>query len=52
MLMASFRRVPFMLVFHQNKCISAIKRMLFNYRHEYILVFFHEFVFLVTATHG
>jgi len=37
-------RVPFMLVFHQSKCISAVKRMLFYYRHIYIFVFVHVFV--------
>jgi len=31
--LASFMRVPYMLVFHQSKCISAIKRILFSYRH-------------------
>jgi len=33
----------FILVFHQSKCISAIKRasILFYYRHVCILVFFH-----------
>jgi len=33
-------RMPFMLVFHQSKCISAIKRLLFYYRHKCTLVFF------------
>jgi len=31
--MASFVRMPFMLMFHQSKCISAIKRTLFYYFH-------------------
>jgi len=38
--MVSFIRMPFMLVCHQSKCISAIKRILFYYRHVYILVQF------------
>jgi len=42
--MASFMRVPFMLVFHQSNCVSAIKRMLFYYHHVSIFVFFHVFV--------
>jgi len=33
-----------MLVFHQSKCISATKRILFYYRHLRILVFFHVLV--------
>ena len=36
-------RVPFMLVFHQCKCISAIKRILY-YCQVYMLVCFHAFV--------
>jgi len=40
----SFMRVWFMLVFHPSKCISAIKRTLFNYRHIFTFVFFHSFV--------
>jgi len=36
--------VPFVLVFHQSKSISAIKRILIYYRHACILVFFHVFV--------
>jgi len=39
--MASFVRMPFILVFHQGKYISTIKRMLFYYRHVCILVFYH-----------
>jgi len=31
-------------LFHQSKCISAIKRVLFYYRHTSIFVFFHVFV--------
>jgi len=42
--MASFMRVPFIFVFHQSKCISAIKRIIYYYRHVYIFVFFHVFV--------
>jgi len=41
--MASFIRMPFMLVFHQCKCIIAIECILFYGRHVYILVFFHVF---------
>ena len=41
--MASFIRMHFMVVFHQSKCISTIKRMLFYSRQVYILVFFHVF---------
>jgi len=44
MVMASFIHTRSMLVFHQNKCISVIKRIPFYYRHLYILVFFHVFV--------
>jgi len=33
-----------MLVFHQSKCISVIKRILFYYLHVYILEFIHAFV--------
>jgi len=44
MLMVSFIRMPFMLVFHESECISAIKPILFYYRHVYILTFFHSFV--------
>jgi len=29
-------RVPFMLVFHRNKCIGAIKCILFYYHHTFI----------------
>jgi len=43
-MMASFMRASYMLVFHQSKYISAIKRILFYYRHVYILVFFHVFM--------
>ena len=39
--MASFMRVPFMLVFYQSNCVSASKRILFYYGHVCILVFFH-----------
>ena len=35
-------RVPFMLLFHQSKCISAIKCILFYYFHKYILMHFHD----------
>jgi len=34
----------YILVFHQNKCTTAIKRMLFYYRHVYTLVFSQVFV--------
>ena len=47
-------RVPIRLVFHQSKCISAIKRILLYYRHVYIVVFvnfFHEFVCSFHLTH-
>jgi len=37
-------RVPFMLVFHQSICISAIKRILFYYRHVYALLFSYVLV--------
>ena len=43
-LMALFKRAPFMLLFHQSKCISAVQRVLFYYRHIYTLVFVHVFV--------
>jgi len=33
-----------MLVFHQSKCISAIKRMLFYYFHVYMFEFIQVFV--------
>jgi len=36
--------MPFILVFHQSKCISAIKRTLFYYFHVYIFEFIHVFV--------
>jgi len=42
--MGSLMRVPFMLVFHQCKRISAIKRIFFYYRHVCIFVFFHVLV--------
>jgi len=42
--MVSFMRVPFMLVFHQSKSISAIKLIFLYYRHMCILVFFHALV--------
>jgi len=42
--MASFMRVPFMLAFHQCKCISASKRILFYYFHVCILEFIHVVV--------
>ena len=42
--MASFIRMPFVLVFHRSKCISATKRIRFYYRHVCILVFIHVFV--------
>jgi len=47
-------RTAFMLVFHQSKCISATKRIPSNTAMYivYILVFFHVFVFLVTAMHA
>jgi len=35
----------YVLVFPQSKRISAIKRIVFYYRHVYIFVFFHVFVF-------
>jgi len=34
-------RMPFMLVFHQSKDISATKPIIFYYRHVYILEFIH-----------
>jgi len=37
--MASFIRMPYMLVFHQSKCINAINRILSYYFHVYILEF-------------
>jgi len=40
--MASFIRMPFMLVFHQS--ISALERRLFYYCHVCILAFFHVLV--------
>ena len=42
--MASFMRMPFMLVFYQSKCISAIKRILFYYFHVSIFELIHAFV--------
>jgi len=42
--MASFRCIPYMLVFHQSKCISAIKRIPFYYFPVYVLEFIHVFV--------
>jgi len=36
-------RVPFMLVFHQRKCTSAIKRIPFYYFHVYIFEFIRLF---------
>jgi len=42
--MASIMSIPFMLVFHQSKCISAIKRILFYYFHVYIFEFIYVFV--------
>jgi len=43
----------FMHVFHQSKCISAIKRIIFYYGRASIFpLFFHVFVFLVTAMHA
>jgi len=50
--MASIMSVPFMLVFHQSECISAIKRMLFYYLHIYIFDFIHVFVFLITVIYA
>jgi len=41
--MASFR-VRFVFVFHQRKCFSAIKRILFYYLQVCILEFIHVFV--------
>ena len=43
--MASFMRVSYMLVFHQSKCMCAIKRIFFYYCHVYILEFILVFVF-------
>ena len=43
-MMPSFMRVLFMFVFHQSKCVSAIKRILFFYRDVCTLVFFHILV--------
>ena len=34
-----------MLVLHQSKCITAIKCMLFYYRHIYIIQLIHIFVY-------
>jgi len=42
--MASFMRMTFMLVFHQSKRISVIKRVLFYYFHVYILDFILVFL--------
>jgi len=42
---ATFIRMPFMLVFKPGKCFRAIKTLLmYYYCHEYILVFFHVIV--------
>ena len=49
--MTSFMRVPFVLVFDQRKCISAIKRMLSYYRHLCILMFFHVFLCSLLLRH-
>ena len=43
-MMASFIHMPLVLVYHQSKCISAIRRILFYYRHACILVFFNVLV--------
>jgi len=37
-------KMPFMLVFHQSECISAIKRILFYYFHVYNFEFIYVFV--------
>jgi len=52
--MASFIRMPFMLVFHQSKFVSAVnKRILFNYLDVVILVFMKCIcVFLVIAMYA
>jgi len=51
-MMASFMRVSYKLVFHQSKCMCAIKRILFYHGHTYTLVFFRVLVFFfVTAMH-
>jgi len=45
--MASFMRMPFILVFHRSKCISTIKRILyFSTTATYVcsLVFYHVLV--------
>jgi len=39
--MAPFMRVPFMFVLNQSNCVSAIKRLIFYYRHKSIFVLFH-----------
>jgi len=47
--MVPFMRVPFMFMFHQSNCVSAIKRMTFYYRHTYLRALSCTCVFLVTA---
>jgi len=50
--MVSFIRIPFMLVFHQSKCISAIERILFYHPHVYPRVHSCICVFLVIAMYA
>jgi len=42
--MVSFMCMPFMLAFHQNKCINAIMRTLFYYFHVCTFEFIHVYV--------
>jgi len=44
-MMAPFIRMPYMLLFHQSKCICVIKRILFYHRHVYILELIHVFAY-------
>jgi len=44
--------MPFVLVFHQSKCISAITRMLLYYFHVYIFEFICICLFLIIAMYA
>jgi len=51
-MIASFMRVSFMLVFHQSKGIGAIKRILLFHHYVCIRVLSWTCVFLATAMHA
>jgi len=42
--MVSFMRMPFILAFHQSKCVNAIMRTLFYYFQVCIFKFIHVYV--------